>query len=78
MMRICAPSDIPNAASNLNSFLKKNHHGSMEWMAERIVVCLSQPLWTRYKRAQGQPLLSACYMSTVSTDLHPLFRFARR
>ncbi len=36
MMRICAPSDIPNAASNLNSFIKKNHHGSMEWMAERI------------------------------------------
>ena len=25
MMRICAPSDIPNAASNLNSFIKKNH-----------------------------------------------------
>ncbi|MDC3244270.1 tRNA epoxyqueuosine(34) reductase QueG [Amylibacter sp.] len=36
MMRICAPSDIPRAASKLNSFLKKNHHGSMSWMAERI------------------------------------------
>lgn len=36
MMRICAPSDIPKAASNLNSFLEKNHHGSMNWMAERI------------------------------------------
>jgi len=36
MMRICAPSDIPKAASKLNSFLKKNHHGSMSWMAERI------------------------------------------
>mgnify|MGYP001381042068 CR=1 FL=1 len=24
MMRICAPSDIPNAASNLNSFIKSD------------------------------------------------------
>jgi epoxyqueuosine reductase len=36
MMRICSPSDIPNAASKLNSFIEKNHHGSMSWMAERI------------------------------------------
>jgi len=36
MVRICAPSDIPSAASKLDSFLKKNHHGSMSWMAERI------------------------------------------
>jgi hypothetical protein len=24
MMRICSPSDIPNAASKLNSFIEKN------------------------------------------------------
>lgn len=36
MARVCAPTDIPQAAERLARFVELGHHGSMAWMQDRM------------------------------------------
>ena len=36
LARVCRPWDVPQVPDRLGAFLSQGHHGSMEWMEERV------------------------------------------